>query len=155
MVLWLWRSATAPIQQRNEARDYARALEAHARDYAQWARRREIAEDFRRETFEHAHQIIEGYDRRSAAELDQHWRATVANVAGQLREHGARDDAQTLIEIRSNLAALDAKEDGYGDDERARIRNSMLTLCQNVWSATRSHDAAPTVPAPPKAASDQ
>lgn len=38
--LWLWRCAAAVRVQRNEARDYARSLEAYAREYAEWQARR-------------------------------------------------------------------------------------------------------------------
>lgn len=138
----------APYRQRKDARDYARALETHVHEFARWARRREIADDFRRETLEHVRSIADGNDPRRAAELDHHWRTIVAGISGQLREYGADDNAQAQIEIRGNLAALDAKEDGYGDDEVARVRNSMAAGCQNVWSAIRS-EAPPTAPAPP------
>ena len=47
----------APIRQRNEAREYARALEAFAHDYAQWARRREIAYGFRHDGLEDARRL--------------------------------------------------------------------------------------------------
>ncbi len=127
----------APYRQRKEAREYARALETHVREYAEWARRREIADDFRRETLEHVRVIGDGQERRSASELDHDWRATVANVIAQLLAHGASDNTQALIEIDAQLRVLDAKEDGYGDDEIARIRNSMATTSWNVWSAMR------------------
>jgi hypothetical protein len=39
----------ALVKQRDEAREYAEALVQHAREYKRWARRREIAEDHRRE----------------------------------------------------------------------------------------------------------
>jgi hypothetical protein len=52
LALWLWHSATAPVRQRDEARAYASALEAHVLEYAEWTRRREIAEDFKQEVFE-------------------------------------------------------------------------------------------------------
>jgi hypothetical protein len=52
--------ALAVKRQRDEARDYARTLGRHAHDYAEWARRREIAEDFRRETLEFARNVFDG-----------------------------------------------------------------------------------------------
>jgi hypothetical protein len=66
---------------------------------------------------------------RSASELETHWRTLVDVFSAQLRAHGASDDL--LVEIDSQLAALEAKDDSYGDDEIGRIRNSMLAICQN------------------------
>jgi hypothetical protein len=145
--LWLWHSAAAPVRQRDEARTYARALEAHVHEYAEWARRREIADDFRRETLELACSVSEGNWHRSASDLDTHWRGNAAAAQAQLREHGAGDDVTG--EIDRQLEALEAREDGYGDDEIRRIVNNMQTACQNVWSLTRSQDMPPTAPTPP------
>ena len=145
--LWLWLSATAPVRQRDEARRYAHALEAHAHEYAEWARRREIVDDFRRETLEFASSVFAGSWNRPAAELDAYWRANAAAVQAQLREHGASDDVSG--ELDHQLTALDAKEDGYGDDEIRRIAGNMQSACQNVWTLTRSHDTPPTAPSPP------
>jgi hypothetical protein len=76
-----------------------------------------------------------------------HWRGNAGAVQGQLREHGA--DGDVTGEIDRQLAALDAKEDGYGDDEIRRIVNNMQTACQNVWTMTRAHDTPPIAPNPP------
>jgi hypothetical protein len=143
VVAWL----RAPRVQRDQAREYARALETHVHEYAEWARRREIAEDFRRETLEFARSVSEGNWHQSASDLDMHWRGNAGAVQGQLREHGA--DGDVTGEIDRQLAALDAKEDGYGDDEIRRIVNNMQTACQNVWTMTRAHDTPPIAPNPP------
>jgi hypothetical protein len=144
--LWLWLSATAPVWQRDEARKYANALEAHAHEYAEWARRREIADDFRRETLEFASSVFAG----SAAELDAHRRGNAAAVQAQLREHGASDDVTGEIDrqLAALKAAMEAKEDRYGNDDIRRIASSMQAMCQNVWSLTRSQDTPPTAPSP-------
>lgn len=145
--LWLWFSAAAPVRQRDETREYAHALEAHAHEYAEWAKRREIADDFRRETLEFAGAVFAGNWKQSAAELDAHWRANAASVQAQLREHGASDEVTG--ELDRQLAALENKEDGYGDNEIRRIAGNMQSACQNVWGLTRSHDTPPTAPSPP------
>jgi len=105
-------------------------LEAHIQDYAQWARRREIAEDFRRETLEFARSVSEGNWHQSASDLEEHWRGNAAAVQSQLREYGA--GADITDEIDRQLAALEARDDGYGDDQIRRLVNNMQTACQNV-----------------------
>src|SRR6266571_138797 len=59
VVLWLWHSLTAPVKQRNEAREYAQALEAYVRAYAEWVRRRDIAYDFRHDTLQDVPRLAE------------------------------------------------------------------------------------------------
>jgi hypothetical protein len=137
--------------QRDQAREYARALEGNLHDYAEWARRREIAEDFRREMLEFARFVFEGSWRQSATELNEQWRGTAIGTQTQLRNYGATDDVTS--EIDRQLAALDAametKEDGYGDDDIRRIASSMQATCQNVWSSVRAQPP-PTPPTPPQ-----
>lgn len=149
--LWLWLSATAPVRQRDEARTYVRALDAHLHEYAEWARRREIAEDFRRETLDFARSVFEGNWQQSASALETHWRTNAAATQAQLREYGAADDVTSEIDrqLAALEAAMEAKEDGYGDDDIRRIASSMQTACQNVWTLTRSQDTPPTAPSPP------
>ena len=151
MILWLWYSATAPVRQRNEARAYAPALESHARDYAKWARRREIAEDFRRETLDFACSVFERNWRQSASDLDADWRANAAATQAQLREYGADEDTTSEIDRQLSAmgSAMEAKDDGYGDDDIRRIASSMQTTCQKVYTLTRTHDMPPTAPSPP------
>jgi hypothetical protein len=138
----------APYRQRGEARAYGQALEAHARDYARWARRREIAEDFRRETLEFARNVFEGGWPDSASALDTHWRTNAAAAQAQLREYGA--SVEVLGEFDQKMEELDAKEDPYGDDEIRRLAANMQAACQNVWTLTRAHDTPPTAPPPPR-----
>ena len=52
-VAWLY----APTIQRDEAREYVRALEAYNHDFEQWAARREIAFRFRHDTLEDVRRI--------------------------------------------------------------------------------------------------
>jgi hypothetical protein len=137
----------APYGQRDEARNYARALGTHVDDYAEWARRREIADDFRRETLELARSVSEGNWHQSASDLETHWRTNAAAVQSQLREYGA--GADITDEIDRQLAALEARDDGYGDDQIRRVVNNMQTACQNVWTMTRAADQPPTAPIPP------
>jgi hypothetical protein len=141
----------APYRQRDEAREYARALETHANDSAQWARRREITEDFRRETLEFARSVFEGNWQQSASALDTHWRTNAVATQAQLREYGA--DEEVTSEIDRQLSALDsameAKDDGYGDNDIRRLAANMQAACQNVWTLTRAHDMPPTAPSPP------
>jgi hypothetical protein len=150
--LWLWLSATAPLRKRDEARAYVRALDAHAREYADWASVCQITEDFRRETLELVNVIGGGRDLeartgwRSAAELEAHWRTLVDVFSAQLRTHGASEDL--LAEVDSQLAALKAKDDSYGDNEIGRIRGSMLAIGQNPWTMHRSKKP-PAAPSPP------
>ncbi len=134
-------------RQRDEARGYARTLGRHAHDYAEWARRREIAEDFRRETLEFARNVFDGGWPDSASALDTHWRTNARATQGQLREHGA--SADVLSEFDRKMEELDAKEDPYGDDEIRRLAANMQAACQNVWTLTRAHDTPPAPPKPP------
>jgi hypothetical protein len=97
----------APRKQRDEARSYARALEAHMRDYAEWARRLEIAEDFRRETLEFARSVSEGNWHQPAAVLEEHWRSNAATIRAQLSAHGSGDGP--MAEIDRQLEALESK----------------------------------------------
>jgi hypothetical protein len=129
---------TAARKQRDEGRAYARALEAHAREYEAWTWRALFLADFKQSTLEHARAVFEGRDPRSAAELDEHWRTTLRAVAGQLEAHGASPESALQQEIRSQVRALDGKEDGYGDNEIGRIGGSMQATCQNLWTVANS-----------------
>jgi hypothetical protein len=144
----------APYKQRTEAREYAHALEAHARAYAEWARRRELAKDFKWDTFEDGRRLLEAEhsgDERllmgSVADEDARWRSNVASVRGQLLDSGASNKIAELLDAQ--LTALDAKEDGYGDNEIRRLAFNMLTACQNLHEEIRSQDLPPTPPTPP------
>jgi cbb3-type cytochrome oxidase subunit 3 len=144
-------TAYAYKRRRDEAREYARDLEVHDRDDAQWARRREIAEDFRRETLEFARAVFEGNWKLSAADLDTQWRGNAAAVQAQLRENGAANDVTGEIDrqLAALEAAMESKEDGYGDNDIRRIAASRQATCQNVWAHVRN-EPAPTAPPPPE-----
>lgn len=146
VALWLWHSLTAPVRQRNEARDYALALEAHMREYAKWARRREIAEDFLRDTFAHREVVLAGNDPRTPEELETHWRTTVNHIAAMMEAEGASDNE--LHEIRGGLAGLDARDDGYGENHTRRIWNNMGVISQNLRTVNRAQPP-PNPPSPP------
>jgi hypothetical protein len=135
----------APRRQRDEARGYARALESYAEGLSQRAARRELADDFRRETLEFARAVFEGNWHQPASALDTHWRQNASAMRALLLDRGAGDDV--AAEFDRQLEVLDAKDDGYGDDEIRRLASSMQSTCQNVWSLVRG-EPPPTAPTP-------
>jgi hypothetical protein len=138
----------APSKQRDEAREYARDLEAHAHAYAQWARRREIAYDFR-------HDTLNDLDRfRPEAEggpilmgtLDDEetrWRGVLANIGAQMQANGS--DVSAFIDAQ--IAFLDNADGAFEAGQLALIRNSMLMACQNLLAEIRQQ-GPPTAPTP-------
>jgi len=135
----------APIVQRDQAREYARAFETYARDFEQWAARREIAYRFRHETFEDHRRITSANYMGSLSDEEDRWRNMMAQVANQIRDNGG--DVSNFMEAQ--LAALDDADNGYGGDDNARIRNSMLACCQNLLS-DMLNQPAPRPPTPPQ-----
>jgi hypothetical protein len=163
LVPTLWAVAVAfagPLKQRDETREYARALEAHARAYVEWARRRELAEDFRWTTMEDGRRLMdarstggERYLMGTVSDEDVRWRSNIASIRGQLLEHGASENVAAVLDVQ--LTALDAKDDGYGDDELGRLGASMFATCQNLHEEVRRRDAPPTPPSPPASEGNQ
>ena len=139
-------SLRARYRQRNEAREYARGLEAHVEAFAEWARRREVAEDFLRETFFRREVVLAGNDPRTPEELEADWRTTVNNIAAMMESLGASDNE--LNEVRGGLAGLDARDDGYGANHLRRIWNNMGVISQNLRTVNRS-EPPPGPPTPP------
>jgi hypothetical protein len=146
-VVGWWR---APKLQRDQARKYARALEAYAHDYAQWARRREIAYDFRHDTLndvarfrseEEGGPILMG----SVADEETRWRSILTNIGAQMEQNGA--DVSAFIDAQ--LAFLDNEDGSFEGGDIALIRNSMLAACQNLLSEVRQ-EGPPTAPTPPQ-----
>jgi hypothetical protein len=136
--------ARAPSIQRHEAREYAQALEAYTHNYAQWARCLVLAYDFRWETFFDAQRIDQGNLVGSVADEEKHWRTNVEVIGGQMNENGI--DVSDFMKLQ--LAALDDADGAFGGDDVARIRNSMLAVCQNLLSDI-PQVGPPTPPAPP------
>jgi hypothetical protein len=140
----------APYRQTGEARKYARALEAHLRDYVQWARRREIAYDFRHDTLinevvrfrpeEEGGPTLMG----SLADEETRWRSILANTSAQIEANGG--DVSTFIQAQ--LAFLDNADGAFEAGDLARIRNSMLSACQNLLGEIRQ-EGPPEAPTPP------
>jgi hypothetical protein len=150
VVLWLWHSLTAPVKQREEARKYAQALKEYAHDYAQWARRREIAYDFRHDTLEDARRLgDESGVMVSLAYEEERWRTMLGVIRGQMQANGA--DVSGFMEAQ--LAFLDNVDGAFEGGDLARIRNSMLAACQNILAEVRQ-EGPPTAPARPRG-SDQ
>lgn len=113
----------APYKQRDEAREYVRALEAHADDYAEWARRREIAYDFRHETLQEARRVgVGGSLMGSVSDEEARWRGNVDAIRAQMREHGA--DASVLSLLDAQMEALDSRDDGYGATTSAGLQTA-------------------------------
>jgi hypothetical protein len=134
-------AALAPRKQRKEAREYAKALEAHVQDYAQWARRREIAYDFRHDTLMDVRRLsseVEGGPllMGSVADEEARWRATLTQIGAQMTQNGA--DASAFM--ASQLGFLDNTDGAFEGDDIARIRNSMLSACQNLLSEIARKD---------------
>jgi hypothetical protein len=139
----------APVIQRDRARQYARALESYAKDYAQWAARLQLAYDFRHDTLEDVRRISAGNLMGSVADEKTRWRGILTNFGGQIEANGG--SVSDLVE--SQLAFLDDPEvlhNTFAGDEIARIRNSMLPACQNPLAMIRS-EGPPTPPTPPRA----
>jgi hypothetical protein len=137
----------APYRQRDDARDYALALEVYAKGLSQRADRLQIADDFRRDTLDFARAVFEGNWHRPASELDTQWRQNASSMRALLLDRGAGDGV--AAEFDRQLEALDRKDDGYGDDEIRRLAANMQATCQNVWSLVRN-EPAPTAPPPPR-----
>jgi hypothetical protein len=144
----------ASFKQRDEAREYAAALETHVQEYGTWARRSQIADDFKHETLEDARRIGAGNLVGSVSDEETRWRTIVSQIGEQMQANGG--DISVFVDAQ--IAALNNTNDGLGDDESARlarIRNSMLATGQNLWSETR-REAPPSVPGPPRTdSSDQ
>jgi hypothetical protein len=142
-----------PIRQRNEAREYARALEAFAHDYAQWARRLQLAYDFKYATLDDVSRISEEPPRLMGSVADEkaRWRANLTNFGDQIEVNGG--DVSAIV--AAALAFLDDPEVlkvVCRGDEICQIRNSMLPACQNPLAEIRS-DGPPTPPVPPRSES--
>jgi hypothetical protein len=153
LVFWLFpvvgaailAARPAPIRQRNEARNYARDLEAHAREYAEWATRREMADDFKFNTLEEARNMDQW--NLPPADIEERWRANATAFRNQIADRGA--GPEVTGEIDRQLEVLERREDPYGDNVIGRVRGSMMATCQNVWGHVRA-EQAPTPPAPPE-----
>lgn len=135
--------------QRDEARRYARALETYNRDYELWAARREIAYRFRHDTFEDHKRFCAGQsDARlligSLSAEEERWRNLLNQAITQIEDNGA--DLSAFRE--QHLRALEDPDDSFEGDDHARIRNSMLSACQNLLAETLQLPA-PTHPSPP------
>jgi hypothetical protein len=150
VVIWLWHSATAPVRQREEAREYAQALETYAHDYVQWARRREIAYDFRHDTLigdvgrfrpeEEGGPTLMG----TLADEEIRWRTILANISAQMEANGG--DVSAFMQAQ--LVFLDNADGSFPGDDLALIRNSMLQASQNLLAEVRQ-EGPPTAPALP------
>jgi hypothetical protein len=138
---WL-RASTV---QRDEAREYARALEAYNHEYAQSAARREIAFTFRHDALEDARRLSEAEPRLmgSVSDEEERWRSILAAVARQIEDNGGEMSAS----MESQLTAL-ADRSPYPSDI-SRIRNSMLSAGQNLLGEMRNQPA-PAAPTPPR-----
>lgn len=97
----------APIKQRDEARKYAHEQEAHAREYAEWATRREMADDFKFNTLEEARSMDQW--NLPPAEIEERWRGNAAVFSRQIVDHGA--GPEVTGEIDRQLEALERRED--------------------------------------------
>jgi hypothetical protein len=145
-----WSAWRALRKQRDDARAYAEALEAHVHDYAQWARRREIAYDFRHDTLndvvrfrpeEEGGPTLMG----SLADEETRWRSILANISAQIEVNGGEVSAF----MQAQLAFLDNADGAFEAGDLARIRNSMLSACQNLLAEIRQ-EGPPTAPTPPR-----
>jgi hypothetical protein len=87
----------AAIRQRNEAREYARALEAHVKEYVEWATRREMADDFKQNTLEEARAIDQWG--MSPADIETRWRNNATAFGGQIAAHGAGADVRRRLSV--------------------------------------------------------
>jgi len=150
--LWACGEAlAAPYHQRTEARAYARAVEGQVVKYSQWARRRRIAEGFRDEALGLADVIEHQLTFMDIPTLTDDWRTRVRNVVAQLEANGG---SAGIAEMENQLRALDAGEDdGYGNDEVARLRNRMRTAGGNLWTVVRSEEQPTSPPHPTGVAS--
>jgi hypothetical protein len=135
----------APTVQRDEAREYPRALETHSHAYAQWAARREIGYRFRHDILEDVRRIAAGRLMGSLSDEEDRWRNLLTQACTQMEDNGA--DVSDFLE--GQLRALDDPDDLYDGNDEARIRNSMLSGCQNLL-AEMLNQPAPTAPTPPQ-----
>ena len=137
----------APIKQRNEAREYAQALEAYAHDYAQWARRLQLAYDFRYDGLEDARRLSPDNPQLMGTLADEEirWRSILANIGAQMQANGS--DVSAFI--AAQVAFLDNADGAFEAGQLALIRNSMLQACQNLLAEIRQ-EGPPTPPTRPK-----
>jgi hypothetical protein len=142
--LWLYYSLTAPVRQREEAREYARALEARHREFENWSARIVSAFDFRHQALEDVRRLSapEPQLMGSAADEEERWRNQLLTACAYVEEHGA--DVSAFRE--SQLAALEDRAP-YPHD-LSRIWNSMLSAGQNLLAEMRNIPA-PRPPNPP------
>jgi hypothetical protein len=140
VVEWL----RAPTFQRDQARKYAEELEAYGDHLFRWHRCREIGEDFRREGLEFATSIEQGGWAGSVEELDKYWRERASAIGLQLADQGL----DLTDYVNAQLTSLNNMDDGYGADQRARIRGTVMSSCQNIASEVRQQPqpVAPTKP---------
>lgn len=137
----------APRRQRNEARLYASSLEHQVTAYKEWVRRRQIGEDFKEEALGLVntlpYQLQHVYDIETAT---ADWRTRLQIVGRQLEAHGG--SVECAEQIENSLRALDETEgDGYPDQE-SRLRNSMLSAGQNIWTYLRNEEQPASPPRP-------
>ena len=140
-----------PIKQRNEARDYAEALEAYAHDYEQWASRLQIGYDFRFDILNDARRLSpEGGPTLmgSLADEETRWRTILTQIGAQIEQNG--QDVSAFIQAQ--LRFLDNADGSLSGDHMALIRNSMMAACQNLLAEVRQ-EGPPTPPIRPSSAS--
>lgn len=136
----------APIKQRDEARKYAHEQEAHAREYAEWATRREMADDFKFNTLEEARSMDQW--NLPPAEIEERWRDNAAVFSRQIADHGA--GPEVTGEIDRQLEALERREDPlWGQRDWKGEKQHAVHVSKRVGGAVRAVPA-PTPPAPPE-----
>ena len=80
----------------------------------------------------------------SLSDEEDRWRNLLTQACTQMEDNGA--DLSAFLE--GQLRALD-DPDGVYDNDEARIRNSMLSACQNLL-AEMLNQPPPTPPTPPQ-----
>ena len=140
----------APFKQRDQAREYAAALETHVQEYVRWARRREIAYDFRHDTLADVRRISGEVETRpqlmgSVADEEARWRTILTQIGAQIEQNGA----DVSVFMASQLGFLDNIDGAFEGDDIGRIRSSMLSACQNLVSDVRQ-EGPPAAPTPPR-----
>lgn len=135
----------APGKQRDEARRYAKAVEAQVADYREWAARQQIARDFFDNELQRANAVEYNLQHFSLNDQAEQWKVGLRGMEAQLRARGGGDYSG---EVGNVIRAFDAKDDGYGDDEQRRLKWAMRTGAHNLWTLVRQ-EQQPAAPARP------
>lgn len=136
--------------QRDEAREYVRALETYNRDLAQWAARREIAYRFRQDTFEDHKRFTAGLLMGSLSDEEERWRNLLNQAITQIEDNGeptSRPSGRhtsrhwTIPTMRSTATTTRGSETACSPPARTYWRRCCSSQRQRLQVSPTTHPA--------------